>query len=255
VNFLRRYVHLLLCIFPFEQEFFSRHNMEVAFVGHPLLEHMDLDALDTIAEVPDRIGILPGSRRKEIAALLPNFARAARIIHRYRPTAHFVIFQADGVRREELLAYWPQDIPVHIAPFSSRYAELKTCSMVLSASGTATLECALLGVPALVAYRLSWLSYIVARHVVDVPFISMPNLIMDQGIFPEFVQNRARGGIIAAQALHWLDNPEQRRDVQHTLKDIRSLLGAHTASTTAARLILDTTLNKNPFPRSLSSQT
>ncbi len=255
VNFLRRYVHLLLCIFPFEQEFFSRHKMEVAFVGHPLLEHMNLDALDTIVEVPDRIGILPGSRRKEIAALLPNFARAARIIQRYRPTTHFVIFQADGVHREELLAYWPQDIPVHIAPFSNRYAELKTCSMVLSASGTATLECAILGVPALVAYRLSWLSYLVARHVVDVPFISMPNLIMDRCIFPEFIQNRARGGIIAAQALHWLDNPEQRRDVQHTLKDIRSLLGAHKASTTAARLILDTTWNKKPFPRSLSSQT
>jgi lipid-A-disaccharide synthase len=251
VNFLRRYVHQLLCIFPFEQEFFSRHGMEVAFVGHPLLEHMDLNTLDLITEVPDRIGILPGSRRKEIAALLPHFAQAARIIHRYRPTAQFCLFQADGVSQEELLSFWPQDIPVRIAAFSSRYPEMKTCSMVLSASGTATLECAILGVPALVAYRLSWLSYIVARQVVNVPFISMPNLIMDQGIFPEFIQNRVRGGIIAAQALHWLENPDQRRDVQHTLGNIRSLLGAHTASTTAARLILNATLNKNSFSRSL----
>ncbi|MDZ7762595.1 MAG: lipid-A-disaccharide synthase [Desulfovermiculus sp.] len=245
VRFLRRYVHRLLCIFPFEQDFFSRHGLEVAFVGHPLLEHMDLTSLDRIKEVPDRIGLLPGSRRKEISALLPRFAQAARIINRHRPTTHFVLFQAHGLSREELLSFWPQDLPVRIAPFAHRYLEIKACSLVLSASGTATLECAILGRPTLVAYRLSWLSYAVARQVVDVPYISMPNLILNQGVFPEYMQNRVRGGILAAQALDWLESPHKRKEIQNALRTIRAQLGAHPASSTAARLILDAAQGSN----------
>nr|WP_027369587.1 lipid-A-disaccharide synthase [Desulfovermiculus halophilus] len=240
VHFLRRYVHQLLCIFPFEQDFFASHGLEVAFVGHPLLEHMDLSSLDQIREVPDRIGLLPGSRRKEIAALLPRFAQAARLILRHRPSASFVLCRADGVAREELLSLWPRDIPVHIADFAHRFSELKACSLVLSASGTATLECAVLGLPTLVAYRISWLSYTIARTVIDVPYISMPNLILNQGVYPEYIQQRVRGGVLAAQAVDWLEHPEKRYAIRDRLQDIRSMLGAHTASTTAARLILDT---------------
>ncbi|MFP4049135.1 MAG: lipid-A-disaccharide synthase [Desulfovermiculus sp.] len=240
VRFLRQYVQRLLCIFPFEQNFFTRHGLEVAFVGHPLLEHMDLNSLDRIKEDPNRIGLLPGSRRKEISALLPPFAQAARIIHRQRPQTHFTLFQADGIDPEELLSLWPAEIPVRIVPFASRYAELKTCSLVFSASGTATLECAILGLPALVAYRVSWLSYAIARQMIDVPYISMPNLILQQGVYPEYIQNQVRGGLLAARALEWLENPDQRRDIRTRLQAIRSQLGAHTASHTAARLILDT---------------
>ncbi len=240
VHFLRRYVHRLLCIFPFEQNFFARHGLEVAFVGHPLLEHMDLNSLDQIEEDPERVGLLPGSRRKEISALLPRFAQAARIIHRQRPHTHFTLFQADSIKPEELLSLWPAEIPVRIVPFASRYAELKACSLVFSASGTATLECAILGRPALVAYRLSWLSYAIARQVIDVPYISMPNLILQQGVYPEYVQHRVRGGLLAARALDWLENPDQRMAIRNQLQAIRSQLGAHTASLTAARLILDT---------------
>jgi lipid-A-disaccharide synthase len=135
---------------------------------------------------------------------------------------------------------WPAEIPVRIVPFASRYAELKTCSLVLSASGTATLECAILGLPALVSYRLSWLSYVIARQVIDVPYISMPNLILNRGVYPEYIQNRVRGGLLAARALNWLDNPDMRRGIRNQLQAIRSQLGAHAASHTAARLILDT---------------
>jgi len=240
VHFLRRYVHRLLCIFPFEQSFFAAHGLEVAFVGHPLLEHMDLCSLDQIEEKHDQVGILPGSRRKEISALLPRFAQAARIIHRQRPQTSFLLFQADGIDTKELLAPWPVEVPVQVIPFHRRYPELKACSLALSASGTATLECAVLGLPLLVAYRLSWLSYAVARQVIDVPYISMPNLILEQSIYPEYIQNRVRGGLLAAKALDWLESPEKRRCIQNKLYTLRSQLGAHAASPTAARLILDT---------------
>jgi len=239
IRFLRRYVHQLLCIFPFEQDFFSQHGLEVAFVGHPLLEHMDLAALDRISEVPERIGLLPGSRRKEIAALLPRFVQAARIIHRHRPGTHFVLFPAHHVSRSELASFWPPNLPCTVASFADRYAELKACSLVMSASGTATLECAVLGLPTLVAYRMSWLSYAIASQMVDVPYISMPNLILNQGLFPEYIQNRVRGGILAAQVLDWLEHPHKRHEIQTALRAVRAQLGAHTASSTAARLILD----------------
>ena len=240
VHFLRRYVSTMLCIIPFEQEFFARNGLEVAFVGHPLLEHMDLETLDRFQEEPDQIGILPGSRTKEVSALLPPFAQAARMIVRDRPQTRFLLFQADGVPQSELTSRWPREVPVRIVPFAKRYHELKQCALVLTASGTATLECALLGIPALVAYRLSLLSYAFGRLVIDVPYISMPNLILGQGVYPEFIQHRVRGGLLAASALDWLDHPQKRQRVRQQLSAIRAALGAHTASSTAARLILTT---------------
>ncbi|MFW6054635.1 MAG: lipid-A-disaccharide synthase [Thermodesulfobacteriota bacterium] len=238
VRFIRKYVTKMLCIFPFEKDFFAEHGVEVEFVGHPLLEQLEREDLARIRPDPDRIGIMPGSRGKEISALLPAFAAAAARIAAYRPGTRFSLFLASKQHRPLVDALWPRELDLEIIPFARRYAGLKGCAFVLTASGTATLECALLGVPAIVAYRVSWPTYFLARLVVDVPYISMPNIILDQGVFPEFIQSRANGENLAGQALAWLEDKTQTARIRDELKSVQARLGQKRASAASAGIIL-----------------
>ena len=238
VRFIQKYVSKMLCIFPFEKEFFSRNGVDVEFVGHPLMEELDWDRLNQIRPDPTRIGILPGSRSKEISALLPVFAAAAVRIAEQEPTIRFQLILASETHRPLIESLRPRDLALDIIPFSERYAAIKGCGFVLTASGTATLECALLDVPAIVAYRVSRLSYLIARMVVDVPYISMTNIILQQEVFPEFIQSRASGGRLAKQALFWLQHPDVLQNIQTELSSIQARLGQKKASTTCAHSIL-----------------
>jgi len=237
VHFLRRHVQRVLCILPFEKDFFLSHDVEVEYVGHPLLEQMDLASLDAIAAESRLIGLMPGSRTKEISTLMPEFAGAARIIHEVFPETEFLIFQAPNIGQSEIRRFWPPDLPCRFVPFAQRYAAMKTCWLILTASGTASLECALLQVPALVAYKLSRISYLIGKTVIRVPYISLPNLILGQQGLPEFIQSEASGEKMGQAALHWLKHPEQRARVKGRLKIVRDLLGPNKASEKTAEVI------------------
>jgi lipid-A-disaccharide synthase len=240
VHFLRRYVQRVLCILPFEKDFFQSHDVEVDYVGHPLLEQMDLASLDAIAAESRLIGLMPGSRTKEITTLMPEFAGAARIIHQTFPGTEFLIFQAPNIGQSEIRRFWPQDLPCRFVPFARRYAAMKTCWLILTASGTASLECALLEVPALVAYKLSRISYLIGKMVIRVPYISLPNLILGQQGLPEFIQSEASGERMGQAALQWLEHPEQRARVKGRLKVVRDILGPDKASEKTAEVIVRT---------------
>jgi len=239
VHFLKKHVRKILCIIPFEKDFYLRHGIDVEFVGHPLMQHLDSESLNGIEPVKDTVGIMPGSRQKEIRALLPAFAEAAERISQAQPQTAFRLFQSAAIEEAELRQHWPDSLPVEIVPFSQRYARMKESELIITASGTATLECALLGVPAVVAYRVSWLSYAVARLLVDVPFISMPNLILNRRVFPEFLQNQATGPNLAQQGINWLRHPEALAAVREELARIRSMLGQTKASWRSAEIILE----------------
>jgi lipid-A-disaccharide synthase len=231
-------VNRVLCIFPFEKDFFREHGLDADFVGHPLLQQMDFEALDRVREEENLVGILPGSRSKEISTLLPRFAEAARIVDQSRRKAEFRIFRAPNIPAKQIESLWPRDLPHKVVPFESRYEELKRCRFVWTASGTASLECALLGVPAIVAYRLSWPTYCIGRLVVDVPHISTPNLILGKRVLPEFIQAAASGRNLADQALRWLDSPREIAAVRADLSRVRELLGHKEASARAAERIM-----------------
>ncbi len=242
-RFIKKYVSKMLCIFPFEKEFFANNGVDVEFVGHPLLEELNREALNQIHPDPDRIGIMPGSRSKEISALLPAFAAAAGRIAEHKPGIRFQLILASEAHRPLIESLRLRGLDLEIIPFSKRYSTIKGCGFVLTASGTATLECALLGTPAIVAYRVSRLSYLIARMVVDVPYISMSNIIFRQEIFPEFIQSRASGELLAEQAVSWLQNPEALSKIREKLRSIQDRLGHTQASATCARIILQE-LNK-----------
>ena len=175
----------------------------VEYVGHPLLEQIPLPELDALPIRPLQVGILPGSRRKEINSLLPEFVRAAELLLKRKPELRFTVAQAPGVDEAALRAHLPPEMPFTVAPPEDRYRLMRESALLMAASGTATLEAALIGTPTIVAYKLSALTYRVGRLIIDVPFISLPNLIMKEQIFPELLQEKANGPDIAARALAW----------------------------------------------------
>jgi lipid-A-disaccharide synthase len=239
VRLIQRDFRKALCILPFEREFYARHGCDAQYVGNPLLDQLPLAELDALAVTPGRIGILPGSRRKEIAALLPGFAAAARILRGSRPDLRFLLLRAPGIEAAYLRAFWPAGLPVDIVEPGDRYRGMRACELLLAASGTATLESALIGTPTVVAYRLSRLSFAVARRVVKVPFVSLPNLILGREVFPELLQERANAEGIAAVARAWLADGALLASIRKDLGRLRQVMGEPGVPGRAAGIILD----------------
>ncbi|MGM0424995.1 MAG: lipid-A-disaccharide synthase [Thermodesulfobacteriota bacterium] len=253
VKFLQKYVRKVLCILPFEKEFFAYHGIDVEFVGHPILQQMEGAGLEEISAQQETIGLMPGSRKKEVSSLLPAFVSAARIITASRPGVRFKLIQAPGVSQGMIQELWPRDLPCEVIHFAERYPQIKSCQLVLAASGTASLECALLQVPALVAYRLSWISYLVGKLAIQVPYISIPNLVLDSAVYPELIQSAANGPDLARYALDWLQQPEEMDRVKAQLAKLQALLGSARASQTSASIILEELHKPLLDSRSLSS--
>ena len=237
--FLKKFVRKVLCIVPFEQEFYAKFGIDAPYVGNPLVAAMNLPELDKIEPVAGRIGLMPGSRKKEVISLMPLFAQAAKLILQVRPDVSFYCVHAPGISEKMLREFWPLDIPLHLEPPEERYAFMRSCDCILAASGTATLECALVGVPTVVAYRLSALSAFLLRKIIQVKYVSLPNLILNQEVFPELLQENAKPELMALHVLNWLQDASSKQKVEQGLAQIRTLLGTKSAPLEASRIILD----------------
>ncbi len=237
-KFIKAHVRRMISILPFEEDFYKRFGMTVDYVGNPLVDMLDLPRMEKIAAVPGRVGLLPGSRVSEIKPLLPEFAAAAAIMHSKRPELEFYCMRAPGVDENLLRSLWNSPAPLNVLDPDDRYAFMKQCSVIIAASGTATLECALLGVPTIVAYKVSALSGLVGRTLIKVPYVSLPNLILEREVFPEFLQDDCRGDRLASCALSWL-NPQSKalERVQEDLEKLRRKVGGPGAALRAAELI------------------
>jgi lipid-A-disaccharide synthase len=237
VNFLRDKVDRVLCILPFEKPFLAAHGLDADYVGHPLVDQIPFADIADVEPDPNRVLILPGSRRKEIESLYPDFLEAAKRMHHVRPELTFTVVRAPGVDRAALEAALPAGLPVTIEEPQNRYAAMRGCGAVIAASGTVALETALVGVPTVIAYRLSPVTYALGRLIVDVPYISLPNLIMDTEVFPELLQEDANPEDIAAKALGFLD-ARTNAEVRATLSRLAELVGEPGAPGRAADIIL-----------------
>lgn len=235
---LERWFREALCIFPFEQAFYAARGITARYVGNPLLDEMPLAELDRLAPEPGHVGLLPGSRRKEIDKLMPEFAEAARYVAKARPGVRFTLFPAPNVDPARLLAFWPKGFNVTLSDPAGRYQTMRSCELLLLASGTVALEAALAGTPALVTYRLSALTYRLTRMVVRVPYASLPNLILNREVFPERFQADATAKPLAAAMLDWLEHPEKTNAVRAQLRELRKRMGPPGAAGRAADLIL-----------------
>ncbi len=241
-EFIRAHVRKMISILPFEVEFYRRFGMDANYVGNPLVDIVDYPSLRHIAPESGLVGLLPGSRKSEITSLLPAFAGAARILRRRLPHLSFACVRAPNVEEARLRALWPEDVPVEFIAPENRWAFMRGCEMLMAASGTVTLESAIAGVPTLVAYKVSPVSFAVGKALVKVPFISLPNLVAGRGIFPELLQKDCDPEPLAAAALAWLlpaPGTSPLADVRRELDKVRAMLGGPGAPGRAAGVILE----------------
>jgi lipid-A-disaccharide synthase len=241
-------VRRLISILPFEVDFYKRRGMDIDYVGNPLVDIVDYPSLRHILPNPDLVGLFPGSRQREVSALLPEFGRAARILSSRFPRLVFACVRAPGLEETLLRECWPADIPLSFEEPAERWSFMRKCRLLLAASGTATLESALAGVPTLVAYRVSPLSSYLVRALIRVPYISLPNLILNKAVFPELLQEACTGEALAEAAAPWLSPGSAEvllAGIRRDFDEIRRRLGAPGAPARAAALILED-LERNP---------
>ena len=239
VEFLRRFTRKVLCILPFEKDFYAARGMDVDYVGHPLMDQMPLKELDAMTPDPNLLGLLPGSRRKEVAALLPEFAQTALLLRREFPNLRVALARAPGLDPEYLRSFLPPELPVEIVEPEERYRMMRQSRVLLAASGTVTLEAALIGTPTVMSYRFSALSYAIGKMVVQVKFGSLPNLILNREVFPELIQDKAKAEFFAARLRPWLADEKALASARAELADLRAKVGGPGAAARAAGIILD----------------
>ncbi|HEV8441293.1 MAG TPA: lipid-A-disaccharide synthase [Methylomirabilota bacterium] len=246
---VRRRVNRVLAVLPFEPELYRSADVLVEFVGHPLLDALPLDlgrdeARRRLGLGPDEIvvGLLPGSRREEVSRLLPPMLTAARRLSTARAAQRFVLALAatvEGTAVDEMLARSRDADSPRVEAWSGRtYEVMAAADLILVASGTATLEAALLGVPMVVCYRVSRVTEAVVRLLVRVRWCSLPNLVAGRAVVPEILQDDVTGQRLAAEALKLLEDPIAAAAQRAAFKDLRARLGEPGVCHRAARAIL-----------------
>ncbi|HYN78473.1 MAG TPA: lipid-A-disaccharide synthase, partial [Lamprocystis sp. (in: g-proteobacteria)] len=249
VKVIRRSVDLLLCIFPFEEAFLKRHGVPARYVGHPLADEIPLESDPKAARaalgLPVQgtiLAILPGSRVGEVETLAGPFLQAAAQCHRARPELHFVAPLVNPrLRRifETTLAREAPGLPVTLVDGRSREV-MTAADVVLTASGTATLEGLLVKRPMVVGYRVHRLTYqlVTQLRLVKVPYVAMANLLVGRALAPEFLQDRCRADLMAPALLDLLDDPGHVAEIAAEYARIHAGL-RHDAARQAALAVLE----------------
>lgn len=241
IHTLARVCRKMLVTFPFEKALYDNVGLDCTYVGHPLLDHIaDADAACNRQYEPlsERftVGILPGSRAQEIGRILPVMLEAARKIRQAHPGAQFTIPCVDESRRSQIAAVL-QDFPARIV-IGGAHNVLRDARFCFVASGTATLETALFGVPMAILYRVAPFTYWLAKRLVKIDHIGMVNILAGRRLVPEFVQHEAQPQPIAHAALSLIADSPARRSQLDGLAEVRNALGGPGASDRAAQAIL-----------------
>lgn len=210
-------VDLMLCLFPFEKCFYEEHDIPVQFVGHPSADEIPFSTDSLVARkalgLPESaaiIAILPGSRRNEINYLGELFLKTAQRCYQQNPKLVFVVAMVNQEREQQFLQLAKQitpDLPLQFVRSQSRQV-MAAANVVLLASGTATLEAMLLKKPMVVAYKMSKLSYWMAKLLIKVDYIALPNLLAKKLLVPEFIQENANVDNLSQALLYYLNNAD-----------------------------------------------
>ncbi len=239
---MARQVDRLAVTFPFEPGFLAdiAPELKVTFVGHPLLDR-DQAGEGAAVDLPvpaaaELVGLLPGSRMSEITRLLPLLLEAARIMSQRRPGLHFVLPVAPGLNTRALAPYLRRS-PAGLTVLPGRVDQVMAQARVLLvASGTATLQAALAGTPMVVVYKTGGLNYLLARLLIKVEHIAMPNLVAGRRLVPELIQGEATPSAVAEEGLALLEEGPRRQEMIQGLEEVRRAMGGPGASRRVAEL-------------------
>lgn len=235
VRFLKQHIDLMISILPFERSFYEEAGVEVKYVGHPLVEMVREQVFREPPYARSRIplvGIMPGSRDVEMQRHLPLLLATVSKIK-------------DSMEVEPLLL-WPPSLPTgqfEIPPWISivsqnRYSAMRACDLLLVASGTSTLESAILEVPLMIVYRVSWISWQLGKILVRVPYYGLVNWVAQRKCIPEYIQDEMDPARLASDAIRLLKDEADREQMKKDLRSIVDALGPAGAMERAANEIL-----------------
>lgn len=247
---IRRNVDHVLCIFPFEPALFHRHGIAATYVGHPLAALIPLlpdraaarRALG-LSQESEVVALLPGSRRAEIAHLLPRFLAAARLMLRDRPDLSFVLPAVPALHERIVQEVVRADLPAKVQVIRGEsHTVLAACDVTLIASGTATLEAALYKRPMVIAYHMNGLSWRLHQRKRLQPWVGLPNILGEEFLVPELLQQAATPAALAEATLSWLADDTATRDRVRRLQERFADLH-HTLSRDTPQLATDAIAN------------
>ena len=242
----KKYCDLMIPILPFEEKILRQEGIKASYLGNPKVDLMILTQTreQVFAQLgldPARklIGMMPGSRKREVRALLPVMLDAAQRLLAVRDDVQFVLLRNETTPRDLIDSYIDEyDVPVTIVE-RQRYNVRAAMDFSWVKSGTSTLEGALVGVPFVIVYKVNYFTAWIARRLLSTPFVGLPNIIAGDLVVPELLQGRATGQNLADQAQHYLENREAYEQMKDQLAKIRELLGTPGSSERTAEAIVE----------------
>ena len=240
---MARIVDQMAVIFPFEPELYKKAGVAVEFTGHPLVDEVHIDKTPQQARQilgvknVTTVGLFPGSRHGEIERLLPILIDTAKILRNSQPELQFVLPLASSLQQDDLAAYEADlnKLDVHVVK-DHTYDVIQACDSIIVASGTATLEIGLMGVPMVILHKLAALSYFILSRLVKIKHIGLVNIVPGKEIIKEFIQHDAQPEKLAEETLHILNNEDYNLSMRKQLLGLRKLLGSGGGSNNVARL-------------------
>jgi lipid-A-disaccharide synthase len=246
IRTIKRLVDLMLVVFKFEEELYKENSIPVAFVGHPLLDTVksrlsreEIFKKYSLDVKKITFALLPGSREKEVKLLLPIMLDTAKIIHRQKPDSQFLILRSQTVKPEifnRITAdYW---LPITMVS-DMTYDGISASDFALVASGTATLETAILGVPMVIMYKVSFLTWVYLKMAIKLPYIGLVNVLGEEKFIEEFIQYDAKPQKISRHILAIINNQQKINQIKRDLREVAQALGEKGASLRAAQLVVN----------------
>jgi len=231
VNKIRNCVDTMAVIFHFEKEFYLKHNVPAKYVGHPLSHNVKAtiakkDFLDkhNINTSHNVIGLFPGSRKSEINRLLPIIIKSAEILKSKNPSREFLLPLASTLTRQDIEPYLANtDLNIHVIE-NDAFNVMNACDLIVTVSGTVTLEIALIGTPLIIINKVSWLTYLIVKRMIKIPYIGLCNIVANKLIADELLQSQASPLNIANHIEELFENKETYKKKKEALGLIHQLL-------------------------------
>jgi len=239
-------IDMMAVIFPFETAYYEAEQIPVRYVGHPSVEkaHPQYSKEQAVARFGldaafPVVGLLPGSRIDEIDRLLPVMLKAAEAIKKAIPHTQFILPQAHSINDEVLQKFLAQSPITMIVVKNLPYDAMQCSTAIMTSSGTATLEIALLTIPMVICYKLSPMTYWLGRLLVKTPFIGLPNIIAGKAIVKELIQHEASAEQLSAEIIRLLTDKPYASQMQTALREVKERLGSGGGSKKMADLVFE----------------
>ena len=251
IKLIKKVCDHMLVILPFEKEFYARRGMNVEFIGHPLLDSIKITQPPEkflvsrgLSAQQSTIGLLPGSREKEIERLLPVMLGAAQILYAQNNRLQFVLMQASSVSKSLIEKFTSRcSLPLKIIQ-DQTYDAINASNLCMVTSGTATLETAILQKPMIVVYKTSLLTWLLAKFLIKIPYIGLVNVVAGKKIVPECIQFEATPQKIAQEINLICTDERKMTEIKSELQKVKASLGNPGASRRAAEAVVKV-LQKN----------